>query len=46
MLNIRLFVFVVFYFYQVLKSKEKPMCYFFYLEKVIYFGFFYLVKNL
>ena len=46
MLNIRLFVFVVFYFYKVLKSKEKLICFFFYLEKITYFSFFYLVKSL
>ena len=27
-------------------SKEKSICYFFYLEKTIYFSFFYLVKSL
>ena len=46
MLNIKLFIFLIFYFYYVLKSKEKSICYFFYLEKVIYSGFFYLVKSL
>ena len=33
MLNIRRFVFVIFYFSQALKDKEKSACYFFYLKK-------------
>ena len=33
MWSIRLFVFLIFYFYWILKSKEKPTQYFFYLEK-------------
>ena len=46
MLNIRLFVFIVFYFYQVLKSKKILICYFLYLEKAKYFDFFHSIKNL
>ena len=45
MLNVRLFVFIVFYLYSVLKSKEKLVCYFFFLEKITYFGFFLFSKK-
>ena len=45
MLNIRLFVFVVFYFYKVLKSKEKLICYFFLLKKNYIFWFFLFSKK-
>ena len=51
-------IFLYFYFFEISrtllnfykisfkKSKEKSICYFFYLKKIKYFNFFYFIKKL